>query len=477
MSRSFGVRALPGLAVVALLCLAATAPPPSVGPAPPPTYLPNCGLLLDSGGGDSTYVFAAGQGMTQPLPAGASAASCSLSTDILGSYNVTQFMQVTLREWDPLTLAPAANTIALRTLYYDLSRVATGSQMPRTPINPPLVTRGVEGVAELMRLTTALEFEGGAFSAGTFQAHYDPASASAMPEGRVIGSGGVRGPLPGAHAVFAHLLCGGDDDLQQLRVAQSVVRQDLLLSASPVELVQRFRVPEPVELRWIELALGVPAVQSFGPAKVGVVDGADLPTPSLLMPPPLEEADFYHYYNSQPQWATHFNFDHTLVLQPFHDYWLWVRYASSHAFFARQSTGSESPDFAAGIGALYTRADSGDPWSQQGGQALDFRIVGRPLSSLGVAPPRPADRIQLRIAPNPTRELTEVRWSGGVGPVRLEVFDARGRRVGRGEGGAAGAWRWSGLDAKGEALPAGVYFVHARDTAGGHAVERVVIVR
>jgi len=43
--------------------------------------------------------------------------------------------------------------------------------------------------------------------------------------------------------------------LQQLRVG-SVVRQDVLLSDSPGELVQRFRVPEPVELRWIELAIG-----------------------------------------------------------------------------------------------------------------------------------------------------------------------------------------------------------------------------
>jgi hypothetical protein len=475
MNREFGVRALPVLGVLALLCLAAAAPPPGVGPAAPSQYFSGCDLLLESGGGESAYSFPADQGITQPLPAGITAASCSLRTDIVGSQNETKLLRVTLREWDPLTLAPAPNTIALRTLYFDLSRTSLG--VPRIPIAPPFVARSVEGVAEPSRVTAAVEFEAGSFSVGTFDAHYDPASASDMPDARVIGPGGVRGPLPGAHPVFAHAVCGGDDDLQQLRVAQSVVRQDLLLSASPAELVQRFRVPEPVELRWVELALGVPTVQTAVPAMVGIVDGGSLATPAQLMPPPLVEAAYYHYYNTQPQWASPFDFDHTIVLQPFHDYWIWVRYAQGHAFFARQATGSEGPDFTANIGALYTRADSGDPWSQQSSQALDFRIVGRPLSSVGVAPPQRADGFALRIAPNPARELSEVRWSGGVGPVRLEVLDARGRRVAAGEGGAAGTWRMAPAAGGGALLPAGVYFVHARDTAGDHAVERVVIVR
>ena len=475
MTRRAIARVVPALAVLALLAVAAAAPPPGIGPAVPSQFYPGCDLLLDSGGGDSSYTYAVDHGITQPLPAGITAAACSLRTDILSSYNVSLYLRTTLREWDPLTLAPAAGTIALRTLSYDLSRSAF-SGVARMPFVPPLVTRSVDRVAEPMRLTTALDFECVPYSNGSFRTYYDPAAVSTMPAARVIGAGGVRGPLPGAHPVIAHAVCGGDDDLQQLRVAQSVVRQDLLLSASPGELVQRFRVPEPVELRWIELALGVPTVQGYIPALVGIVDASNLATPTQPMPAPLVEASFAHYYNTQPQWASHYDLDHTIVLQPFHDYWLWVRSAQAHAFYARQLTGSEGADFTANIGAFYTRPIDGDPWKLESSQALDFRIIGRPLSSVGVAPLRGTDSFTLRIAPNPTRTQPEVRWSGAVGPVKLEVLDARGRRVATGEGGAAGTWRMTrGVGSA--PLPAGVYFVHARDSAGGHAVGRVVIVR
>jgi hypothetical protein len=146
-------------------------------------------------------------------------------------------------------------------------------------------------------------------------------------------------------------------------------------------------------------------------------------------------------------------------------------------FFFATLTGSESPDFAAGIGPYYERWVTGNSWQPTAGHVLSFRIIGRPLPGLGVPPSTPRGGLLLRIAPNPARGAAAATWSGGVGPVRLEVFDARGRRVGRGEGGAAGAWHWSGLDAKGAPLPAGVYFVHARDTDGAHAVERLVVVR
>ena len=479
MTQRFLTRAFPALAVLALLCLAAAAPGPTVGLAPPSQYFPGCNLLLDTGGGDSTYEFIVDHGITQPLPAGITAAGCSLQTDLVGPDIYTKYLRVSLREWDPLTLAPSASTIALRTSTYDLSRASSyGLEgVPPVTFYPPLVTRSVDHVAEPSRLTTALDFECVPYSGGSFRAHYDPAAVSSMPAARVIGPGGVRGPLPGAHPVIAHALCGGDGDLQQLRVAQSVMRQDVLLSASPAELVQRFRVPEPVELRWIELALGVPEFQGFVPAIVGIVDAAGVATPVQLMPMSLVEATFAHYYNSMPRWGSHYDFDHTVVLQPFHDYWLSVRSAQSHAFFARQLTGSESADFTANIGALYARPDSGASWSPQNGQALDFRIVGRPLSSLGVAPPRRTDSFALRVAPNPAHALPEATWSGAVGPVKLEVLDARGRRVAAGEGGAAGTWQVTRGAQGGATLPVGVYFLHARDSAGGHAVERMVIVR
>jgi hypothetical protein len=207
------------------------------------------------------------------------------------------------------------------------------------------------------------------------------------------------------------------------------------------------------------------------------MDGAGLSAPPFLPPPPLVAADFYHYGNLYPQWATPFNFDHTIVLEPYHDYWLWVRAAVNHAFYARQLTGAEPAGFSTDIGQLFTRTDPGDPWALHGTTALDFRIIGRPLSSLGVTPALQSNGFALRVSPNPARSNPAVTWSGAVGPVKLEVLDARGRRVATGEGGAAGTWSLARSTAGATALPAGVYFVRARDSAGGHAEQRLVIVR
>ena len=63
------------------------------------------------------------------------------------------------------------------------------------------------------------------------------------------------------------------------------------------------------------------------------------------------------------------------------------------------------------------------------------------------------------------------------GRVHFDVFDARGRRVSQGEGGAAGQWMWDGTDRAGRPVAPGIYFVHARDSQGGRAVQRAVLVR
>ena len=108
---------------------------------------------------------------------------------------------------------------------------------------------------------------------------------------------------------------------------------------------------------------------------------------------------------------------------------------------------------------------------------LSLRIIARSLANVGVPSSRSRGDLLLRVAPNPARGAADATWSGGVGPVTLEVFDARGRRVGGGVGGAAGAWHWSGAGHGGQPLPAGGYFIHAHDSAGARAVERLVIVR
>ena len=478
------VRVLPALASLALLCLAAAGPAPMM-PAPPPLFT-YCQQVSETGGGSLTQFLSQGTGVSHPLPAGLSVAACSLR--VVGTGWTSSELRV--KELDPVTLAPDPWAIALRSGYFDPSRMNyyTTNSVPAVRFVPPIVTRSVNGVAEPPRLSTAVEVRSFVGTAA-LNAFFDGAGSGAMPTARTIAADGTYGPLTGAHPVIAHAICTGDDDLQQLRVAQSVRRTDDTLARGTLEFAQRFTVPEAVELRWIEVAVargpGSSPAQSttmpFSFAIVGIVDGAGLDRPTQPMPATMVEASLTaSFFSSEPgpRWASHVDFDHTVVLLPHHDYWLYVRNAGSFQFCDRDRTGSESADFSAGIGPLYARPPSTGEWGQVAYRSLAFTIVGRPLPGVGVgAPPPTRDDIELRISPNPTRGLAEIAWSGGVGPVRLEVLDARGRRVATGAGGAAGTWRWTGGAQRGALLPAGVYFVHARDSAGRHTVERVVIVR
>ena len=109
-------------------------------------------------------------------------------------------------------------------------------------------------------------------------------------------------------------------------------------------------------------------------------------------------------------------------------------------------------------------------------RALSFKLIGKPVAPVGINPRPSSPSFALQVSPNPAASVADVRWSGAVGPVRIEVLDARGRRVASGQGGAAGSWSFARTGRGGQALSAGVYFVHARDSAGGHAVERVVLI-
>src|SRR5204862_7710010 len=90
MSASPWSRALPGVAVAALLCLAAAAPGkrparPTM-PAPPPVAA-QCLDFSHTGGGDSPLALTGGAGGLQPLPTGITVVACSLSVN--GSYYST----------------------------------------------------------------------------------------------------------------------------------------------------------------------------------------------------------------------------------------------------------------------------------------------------------------------------------------------------------------------------------------------------
>jgi hypothetical protein len=213
---------------------------------------------------------------------------------------------------------------------------------------------------------------------------------------------------------------------------------------------------------------------------LAIVEPEGATAPPETMPHAIIEAVFapesflaYYAYSQSPRWASHLDFDRTFVLQPDHDYWLYLRSATSYTFHGRALTGSEGPDFTAGVGALFTRTAATGAWTQVADEVLAFKIVGRPTGTTAVPPQAAA--FFVRVAPNPATGVAQVTWAGAVGPVRFEVFDARGRRVASREGGAAGAWAWRAVGTRGGALPSGIYFVHARDSAGGHVVQRVVI--
>ncbi len=101
----------------------------------------------------------------------------------------------------------------------------------------------------------------------------------------------------------------------------------------------------------------------------------------------------------------------------------------------------------------------------------DFVVhVVRPAET-GTGETPPAARLALSAAPNPFNPRTELRFvTVTPGPVSLALFDPRGRCVRRLLAGAAlpagpHVAGWDGTDARGAALPSGVYF--ARIAAGG----------
>ena len=478
-------RVLPALLVSALLCLAAAAPQQPQMPSPNPQAAP-CSTFSFSGGGGSAMVIGHGGAIRQPLPSSISMAACSLGVST--SYYWGGGL-ASVSEWDPVTLAPDPQSIALRTFNFSPSSFQINAGvMPWLSFVPPIVTRALAGVAEPPKTTTAIEvLESTYTGSNDLTTSYDPDGAVGLPAAvSVPGSGSFTGP----HPVVAHEICDGGSDVGDLRVAQSVRRTDTSIADRPEELAQRFSVPEPVELRWVELAVSVtsgtttptlsaPEMPILPPTYIAITDGVSDPPP-FEMPPRLAEAPLpvyysFAYYGSTPApcWAANLDFDQTITLYPGHDYWLYVRNAFPFTLMARTLTGSEPPEFASGIGGFYTRSAGNLPWTAASGSVLSFKIVGRPTAPVSVPDVHVA--FSLHVTPNPARGVAEVAWSGAVGPVRFEVFDARGRRVAVNTGGAAGSWSWSIRDSRGQALPAGVYFVHARDSAGGHSVQRVVV--
>ena len=79
-------------------------------------------------------------------------------------------------------------------------------------------------------------------------------------------------------------------------------------------------------------------------------------------------------------------------------------------------------------GRLWTRPIGNGPWTEQTG-ALSFRIIGTPQQNNAVDPGTPRLAFTLGADPQPFSRELSLRWSGGAGRTRIEIFDARGRRV------------------------------------------------
>jgi len=490
--RSIRSRWVPAAAVTLLLCLAAAAPQSrDAGPAPPPQLQPPCVDLTYAVAGDDSLFLPLNVGVEQVLPAGMSVAACSLRAIV----PIYAFMRLTLREWDPTTLAPDPNAIALRQTFFNGSNLwwSDYGKLPRTVFVPPIVVNSIPGVAEPPKPHVALQLVGQPGYGAQPRAFFTQDGPSSLPAAVKLNADSTREPLPGPHPVIAHAVCAGDSDLAALRVVQSVSRADVKPFPAPKEFLQRFRVPQQTELRWIQLVLAeffVPYFQQAGDetqmmSPVGLpvlalIDGDDMPTPVPDMPSPLLESRFATFANMS--WNTTQDFDRTVTLEAGHDYWIWVRNSAAATFMNRRVHGDETLPFTYGIGPYFGRTDSTGSWIRAADQVLVFRIVGKPTP-----PPTPpavlpspdpvASAFALNATPNPAQGIVRVAWSGAVGPVRFEVLDTRGRRVTEGSGGAAGAWTWPGTDQDGRAVASGIYFVRARDSAGQLSNQRVMIVR
>jgi hypothetical protein len=468
--KSAVMRLLPALAVAALLLFAAFAGGARPGSAAPAAadWISCAAGQLD--GTDALYNITYGTGVRQPFDGTVPVAACSLGLD--NSYVYSQFQ---VQFWDPLTLAPGAGEIALRSIGYNTSQMLVNHL--RADFSPPLVTQSVDGVAEPGRTSLALDYQ--VLSSYSSQSvHYWSAGHDDLPAALAYTSAGST-PLPGSHPVLGTGFCAWPD-YAGLRVVQSVVKQDLLIGFAPHDYVQRFRVPQRCEVSHVELAFGYNANANVQLGHLAIIDAAGTADPPPAgYPVAMADADFYHYV-TVAGWDTHYDFGRTIVLEANHDYWLWVYTGYAYTLYAKHRTGGESIAFANDIAGMYTRTGPFTDWTPWPGYALDFRIVGTPVSAVSVAPPSPspARGLHVSVAPNPVSGATTLTWSGAREGARLEVLDPRGRRVAVYEGaGASGAWLWRGVADSGRPLPAGIYFVRATDRGGSAGTARLVLVR
>jgi hypothetical protein len=480
-------RLLPSLVLAGLLAFTlmsssgGAVSPPASPMSNYPANLP-CTMQLESSPSTLDYTVELDHGVLQPLGEVTNIAACSLTVTPY-SYSAASMRVV---YWDPQALTPEPGTVALRTLSSSATYLTTTKL--RFDWSPPLIQKVLPGVGEPPNPHLALDYHVLSY-ANQQVLSYDPDAPGVVPGAApsMLQYTGAGAPtlVAGNHPVLGHTVCGGDAWLQSLSVAQSVVSTDALLDSTYQVLAQKFRLPAPVQLQWLEVAFGYgPFRVPFDYASVAILDAQGQSTPPSSSAGALASQYFYvypiNYGAGGARWETHNDFGVTPTLQANHDYWLYMDVHHDYATWAKNLTGFERPEFKERIGPLYTSTYVGGPWTHQTAYALSFRLIGTSLGTTDVPlPPRGESSFRLGVSPNPARGLARVSWSGAAGAAWIEVLDPRGRRVSRAEGapGGRGEWVWRGVDEAGRALPAGVYFVHAVDDAGRSSSVRVVLVR
>jgi len=475
------IRALPALFVTLLLAAALIAPGHRAGAGGPGTELdalsyPVCTPIQLAGdqGETGNVPISPGNGIVQPL--GSLPNMASVILDVLPSPQAAK--QLELVYWNPQTLMPDARTVQIRSRSFWATYMAINTS--RFDFSPPLITRVLPGVAEPPPTETAVQYRLLSGSTWSETGRVSVEGPAGIPIGMgILGSQYL--PMGGAHPVFVHSVCGGDENLQSHFVAQSVIKTDASAPRGNAQYIQKFRVPQTVSLRWVEYVLksyaAIPPSSYYGTILIADAEGQSQPPQQYVTQ--VATANFTVSVN-MPGWATHFDFTNQPQLQANHDYWLVMTTNGEYELGARQVTGTESPYFMNGIGPLFVRPTAASAAVSMPDRVLNFQIIGVPLANVGVEEEiRRPSSFALSVAPNPVRGSALVTWNGARGDLRFEVLDARGRRVSSGAAGIGetGRWTWSGTGDDGHALPAGVYFVRARDGVGRNASTRVSLVR
>ena len=471
---------LPALATAALLIAALLAPARGVrarsGPRADAVFNPSCSLVLQQGGAQTTFDIATSMGVCQPLAVTSNAAACTLG---LVQPNFS-YGRLDIVAWDSNALAPDPNVVALRSRFFNNSALIYSHLA--LYFDPPLIGRSVPGVAEPPPAHLAIDYRVESYTPGQ-TVYYEPDGSPDVPAALSFTSSPFipRAPLPGTHPVLSHRVCGGDASLQNLYVVQSVMTSNTSIGGTALyEIAQRFRVPVATRLHWVEFPLGEsPYTIPYEMGVIKILDAQGQSTPPVTLPTPMIQAQFYGPQGIVPSWQSHYDLDEFITLQAEHDYWLVMTTSGDYTTRGRLRTGTESPYFTERIGPLVSRNGVGQSWSAPRPENLNFRIVGEPLAAVSVAQAAAPNVLRLAISPRPARGAVQVAWSGARGALRFEVMDARGRRVAGGESAAGrdGQWTWNAASEGGAMLPAGVYFVRARDASGRTASERVVLVR